>query len=469
MKSRDGKDIWAFFEPRSVAIFGSLKDGTGLGYGAIKNMLDFGFQGKLYPVNPSGGDVLGLKAYSSIDELFGSIDLAIVITPPQTVPAIIEQCAQKGIKAAVIVSENFAEAGDGGTQLQQQLVDITNRTGIRIIGPNTVGVLNLTNGLVTIPYMIGYKDIRKGGIAYCSQTGIAAAQCQPLGDRAYPISKMCDFGNKCDVNEIDLLNYLSDDPDTQVVVMHLEDVKDGRSFIDAARSIASHKPLFILKPGRTEAGARASASHTGSLAVSDRIYDSAMKQVGAIRVNTWQEYWDIPKVFAYQPLPRGNRIAIVSHSGGAGVVATDSAVEAGLVMANFSDVTLAKLAGLSARLARNPIDLGPALSLADAPFSLQEEIIAMVLDDANVDCATIVLYGGVMSPVRLVVEMFYRLKRRISKPVTIWFYGTQLSLLEEMSRQLEERGFPTYTDLETAVRALGALSSYAKFRESLQR
>jgi acetyltransferase len=468
MKSRDGKDIWAFFEPRSVAIFGSLKDGMGLGYGAIKNMLDFGFQGKLYPVNPSGGDVLGLKAYSSMDELSGSIDLAIVITPPLTVPAIMEQCAQKGIKAAVIVSENFAEAGDGGPQLQQQLVDITNRTGIRIIGPNTVGVFNFANGLVTIPYMIGYKDIRKGGIAYCSQTGIAAAQCQPLGDRAYPISKMCDFGNKCDVNEVDLLNYLSDDPDTQVVVMHLEDIKDGRSFIDAARSIASHKPVFILKPGRTEAGARASASHTGSLAVSDRIYDSAMKQVGAIRVNTWQEYWDIPKVFAYQPLPMGNRIAIVSHSGGAGVIATDAAVEAGLVMANFSDVTLAKLVGLSPRLARNPIDLGPALSLADAPFSLQEEIIAMVLDDANVDCATIVLYGGVMSPVQLVVEMFDRLKQRISKPVTIWFYGTQLSLLEEMSRQLEERGFPTYTDLETAVKALGALFSYAGFRGGLQ-
>jgi acetyltransferase len=280
---------------------------------------------------------------------------------------------------------------------------------------------------------------------------------------------MVDFGNKCDVNEVDLLNYLADDPETQVVVMHLEDIKDGRSFIDAARSIASHKPLFILKPGRTEAGARASASHTGSLAVSDRIYDSAMKQVGAIRVNTWQEYWDIPKVFAYQPLPRGNRIAIISHSGGAGVMAADVATEAGLAIANFSSTTLGKLAKVSPRLARNPIDLGPALSLADAPFSLQEEVIAMALDDVNVDCATIVLYGGVMSPTQFVVEMFDHLKQRISKPVTIWLYGTQLSLLEEMSRQLEKRGFPTYTDLETAVRALGALSSYSKFRQSLQR
>jgi acetyltransferase len=404
-----------------------------------------------------------------VDEVADLVDLAIVITPPPTVPGIVKQCARKEVKASVIVSENFAEANQDGADLQEQLVDITNHSDIRIIGPNTVGVFNLANGLVTIPYMIGYKDIRKGGIAYCSQTGIAGAQCQPLGDRAYPISKMCDFGNKCDVNEVDLLNYLSDDPETQVVVMHLEDIKDGRSFIDAARSIASRKPLFILKPGRTEAGARASASHTGSLAVSDRIYDSVMKQVGAIRFNTWQEYWDIPKVFAYQPLPRGNRIAIISHSGGAGVMAADVATEAGLAIANFSSTTLGKLAKLSPRLARNPIDLGPALSLVDAPFSLQEEVIAMVLDDANVDCATIVLYGGVMSPVQLVVEMFDHLKQRISKPVTIWLYGTQLSLLEEMSRQLEERGFPTYTDLETALRALGALSSYAKFRKILQR
>jgi acetyltransferase len=238
--------------------------------------------------------------------------------------------------------------------------------------------------------------------------------------------------------------------------------------MDAALNLTHRKPLLILKPGRSEAGAKASASHTGSLSVSDRIYDNAIKQVGAIRVNTWQEYWDIPKVFAYQPLPKGNRIAVVSHSGGAGVVAADAAAEAGLVMANFSKATLEKLAGMFYRLARNPIDLGPALSVSDAPFSLQEEVIAGVLNDDNVDCATIVLYGGVMSPVQFVVDMFDRLKPLISKPVTIWIYGTNLSLMEELSRQLEERGLPTYTDLETAVKALGALVYYSKFRSSLE-
>ena len=464
MKSRDGKDMRAFFEPESVAIFGSLRDGMGLGCGVVKNMLDYGFRGRLYPINPSGGEALGLKAYPSLDELADSVDLAIVITPPPTVPGIIEQCAQKGIKAAVIVSENFAEANHEGTVLQQQLVDITTRSGIRIIGPNTVGILNVANGLVTIPYLIGYERVRRGGITYCSQTGLTAAQCQPLEDRAYPINKMCDFGNKCDVNEVDLLNYLADDPDTKVVVMHLEDVKDGRSFMEAARKVVARKPLLILKPGRTETGARATASHTSSLAVSDRIFDNALKQVGAIRVNTWQEYWDIPKVFAYQPLPEGNRIAIITHSGGAGVVAVDAAEEAGLSIAKYSRATLDKLARWAPRLARNPIDLGPALGTSEDPFGYQEKLIDTVMQDPNVDCGVIVIYEGVMSPGQLVLEMFDRLVQRFSKPLAIWVYGPKLSMTADVSRKLEERGLPTYTDLETAVKALGTLAGYAKFK-----
>jgi acyl-CoA synthetase (NDP forming) len=467
MKSRDGKDLKAFFEPQAVAIFGSLKDVMGLGYAAIKNILDFGFTGKLYPVNPSYSEVLGMKAYPTVNEIADSVDLAVVITPPHTVPTIIEQCAQKRVKAAVIVSENFADAGGDGAKLQQQLVDITTSSGIRIMGPNTVGVFNAANGFMTIPYPFGYDRVRKGGIAYCSQTGIVLPQCQPIEDRAYPVSKMCDVGNKCDVNEVDLLNYLADDAETKVAALHIEDVKDGRSFMDAARRFAARKPLLIFKPARSEAGARASASHTGSLAVNDRVYDNAIRQTGAMRVNTWQEYWDIPKVFAYHSLPMGNRLAIISHSGGAGVVATDVAVESGLAIARYSDATLERLTKLSPRLARNPIDLGPPLSLTDDPFSLQEEVISIVLHDANVDFATIVLYVGTMAPISYIVEMFDHLKQRVSKPMTVWFYGTSLSLIEEVSRQLEGLGVPTYTDQGTAVKALGALSSYAKFREIL--
>jgi len=467
MKSRDGSDLWPFFEPHSVAVLGSLRDGMGLGYVLIKNMLDFGYTGRLYPVNPSYNEVLGMKVYRDVSGIAESLDLAVVMTPPHTVPTIIEQCAQKGVRAAVIVSENFADAGGEGAKLQQQLVDITEHSVIRIMGPNTVGVFNACNGFTTIPYPFGYDRVRKGGIAYCSQTGVVLPECQPLEDRAYPISKMCDVGNKCDVNEVDLLKYLTDDPETKVVAIHLEDVKDGRSFMNAARRLTARKPLLIFKSARSEAGARASASHTGSLAVNDRIYDDAIRQTGAIRVNTWREFWDIPKVFAYHPLPLSNRIAIITHSGGAGVVATDIAMESGLAIAKYTDATLARLADLSPRLARNPIDLGPPLSLTDDPMSLQEKVITMVLDDVNVDCANIVLYIGTMAPISYITEMFERLLKRVSKPVTVWFYGTKLSLIEEAARQLERLGVPTYTDQETAVKALGALVRYSKFKSGL--
>ncbi|MBM3157079.1 MAG: hypothetical protein FJ004_07310 [Chloroflexi bacterium] len=467
MKLRNGKDLRAFFEPESVAIIGSLREGVGLGYGVVKNMLDYGFPGRLYPVNPSCTEVMGLKAYSDVSEVAESIDLAVVITPPPTVPSIIEQCAQKGVKGAVIVSENFAEANKDGAKLQKQLVDITNNNGIRIVGPNTVGTINTANGLVTIPYPIGYERIRRGGIALCSQTGVAAAQCQPLGDWAYPVGKMCDVGNKCDVNEVDLLNYLADDVETKVIVMHLEDVKDGRRFVEAAGRAARRKPLVIFKPGRSEAGARASASHTGSLAVSDRVYDDALKQAGAVRVNTWQEFWDVPKVFEYQPLPAGNRTAIITHSGGIGVMATDAAAEAGLEIAGFSAATLDKLAKISPRLARNPIDLGPALSVSDDPINIQAEIMAVAMNDPNVDCGTIIVYGGVMAPIPLIVEMFSHVRQRVSKPLTVWVYGSKLSLTAELRQQLEELGLPTYNDPETAIKALGSLVTYANFRRSI--
>jgi acetyltransferase len=461
---RDRNNLKAFFEPESVAVFGSLREGMGLGYGTIRNMLDFGFKGRVYPVNPNYSEVLGLKVYAAVGEVIGPVDLAVVITPAPTVPEIIEQCAQKGVKASVIVSEHFAEAGEEGARLQQQLVETARRTGIRIMGPNTIGTLNTANGLVTTPYLLGYNSIQKGGIAYCSQSGIVAAQCQPLEDRAYPISKMCDLANKCDVNEVDILDYLADDPETKVVAMHMEDVRDGHGFMSAARKLTSRKPLLIFRPARSEAGARASASHTGSLAGDDEVYDSAFKQVGAIRLHTWQEFWEIPRIFHPQRLIRGNRLAVIAYSGGAGVVAADAAAEAGLALADFTSITLDRLRRIDPRAARNPVDLGPVLSAAADTASVQDEAITAILEDDNVDCASIALYVGVLAPEQYIVELLERLIGNISKPVTIWLYGTQLHMLEETSRRLEVRGLPTFTELETAVKALGMLAEYSRFR-----
>jgi len=467
MESQKKSDLQPFFEPRSVAVIGSLREGRGEGYRVVQNLLHFGFTGNIYPINPSYSHVLGMRAYPTVNEMKEPIDLAMVITPPPTVAAVIEQCARKGIKAVIVGTEGFAEAGEAGARLQQQLVDIAHSNGMRLIGPNTIGIVNTSNGLVTNPYPVDYDRIWKGSIAYASQTGFVGAQGQPLEDGAYPISKMCDFGNKCDVDEVDLLDYLLDDSETKAIALHMEAVKGGRRFADMLRKVAAHKPILIFKAGRTEQGARASASHTGSLAGSVRVYDAVFKQSGAIQVGTWKEFWEIPKIFASQPLPEGNRIAIVTPTGGVGVVATDAAVEAGLAVAQLSDATVDRLASFHPNLCRNPVDLGPIMVLTAKPLSLLETTIAAVLDDANVDCATIVLAAGIERWASDTIAMLDRLRQHISKPITIYIYGTKVSVSQEVARQLQAIGLPTYFELETAVKALGVAVEYTKIKLNL--
>ena len=460
-------DLRAFFEPKAIAVIGSLNEWGGLGYTAIKNMRRFNFSGRIYPVNPSYKEALGLRAYPDVNAVEDPIDLAVVITPKQTVPGILDQCAQKGARAAIVVSDGFAESGEAGAQLQRQIVEISHRTGLRIIGPNTIGTLNTQNGLVTNPYFISYDKIHNGSIAYCSQSGIVGAQGQPLKDQAYPISKMCDLGNKCDVNEVDLLNYLSNDPETSVIAMHIEDVKDGHKFIDTVRKVAARKPVLLLKPGRTERGAKASASHTGSLAGSERIYDAAFRQAGAIRLNTWREFWEIPRIFVNQPLPLGNRIAVITFTGGVGVAAVDAAEEGGLAMADFSPATVSRLSRLSPQLASNPVDLGPLIPVSDDPLPLLEQTIAAVLDDSNVDCVTATLYASTGAETPIFMDIFGRVMKNVTKPVSIWIYGTELAAIEELSRQVQGHGLPAYPDIELAIKALATAARYSEIKKQL--
>lgn len=467
MESPRESDISAFFEPRAVAVFGSLKEVTGAGYGTIKNMLDFGFKGKIYPVNPSGGEILGLPVYATLDEVPEPVDLAMIIIPPQTVPGIVEQCGRKGIKAVIIGTEGFAEASDEGKTLQRRVTDIARAKGVRILGPNTIGVVNTANGLVTTPYPTGYTNFLRGGIAYCGQSGLVSAHSQPMEPHAYPLSKICDFGNKCDVNEVDLLNYLSEDQDTKVIAMHLEDIKDGQKFLTAARKAVAKKPVLIFKPGQTEAGAKAAASHTGSLAGNDRVYEAAFRQAGILRVQNWLEFWEIPRVFASQPLPRGPRVAILSLSGGGGVVAADAAVRTGLAVATFTERTRDKLGRLSPRLANNPVDIGPAATIAENPIALTEEVMSLVLNDEMVDCAAIVMHSGLGRALAPLAEMLRRIHQNCTKPVTLWMNGPVPSVTQQLFCQLATAGLATYLDLETAIKALSFAVAYSKTKLNL--
>jgi len=468
MTRHNGSDLRRFFEPRSIAVIGSLSDPFGLGRVTVGNLLRFGYTGDIYPVSPTHREVSGIKVYADAGDLPRGTDLAIVITPAPTVPDIVEKCGGRGIKAALVISENFAEAGREGVEFQRRLVEVGRRHGIRIMGPNTVGLLNTSNSLLGCPYLVSYDGIRRGGIAYCSQTGLAGPAAQPLRDRAYPISKLCDIGNKCDINEVDLLDYFADDGDTRVVAMHLEDVKDGRAFMDAARRLVARKPLLVFKPGRSREGARASASHTSSLAGNEQVYESAFRQAGVIRVDTWREFWEMPCVFASQPLPRGNRVAINTLSGGAGVVAVDAAVAAGLAVAELSPATIDWLSSMSPKMRGNPVDMGPILAITDDPFTLQADITARVMTDPNVDCGIIATYAGFDDLIPITMQMFDRMEPHLSKPVAAWVYGTELAAMDRMVRMLEERGIPSFMDIETAIKALGAAARYAADRSGTE-
>lgn len=457
-------DFVRFFEPQGVAVVGSLREPRGEALTVVQNMLRFGFTGRIYPINPSHSEVLGLRVCSTLNDVTDHLDLAMLITPPNAVSGLVEQCATKGIRGVIIGTEGFAERGEAGSNLQRQLVALARSRGLRLLGPNTLGLVNTSNGLVTVPYAIGYNSIRKGSIAYASQSGFVGAQGQPLEDRAIPISKMCDFGNKCDLNETELLDYLLHDRETRVIVLHMESVAEGRTFRHALEKAVAFKPVLIFKTGRTIEGARASSSHTGSLAGTTQVFDALVEQAGAIRLGTWQEYWEIPKLLALQPLPKGNRIGIVTATGGVGVSVVDVAVEHGLAIARLSDKCKGKLASLGIHANGNPVDLGPSLVVNEDPLKLTEEAISAVLADSDVDVIHVVLPAGVERWAPATIKMFERLKPDIDKPLSVFVYGTRVSITDEVVRQLDAMDVPAYLDMDTAVKALAVAVRYAEIR-----
>ena len=450
------------FEPESIAAIGSLKSTWFGGQTLISQLRDFGFKGRIYLVNPSQDSVMGMKVYPTVLDIPDVVDLAVIMTASQVVPEVIGRCIAKKVKAAVIVSDGFAEKDEEGIRLQQEVVKSARSAGLCLAGPNTIGTLNTANGLITNPYIVGYRNITPGGIALCSQTGLFGAQAWPFEDMQYQISKMCDLGNKCDVDEVDLLDYLGKDPQTKVIAMHLEDIKHGRAFLEKAKEVVCEKPVLILKPGRAKESAKAIASHTGSLAGEDRIYDVLLRQAGVIRVDTIRELLELPKIFAYQPhLPKGNRVAIVSISGGVGVIGIDAAVDAGLTLAKLSPSTTEKLAQIFPSMGGNPVDLGPPIPVVGNVVSLFSDTVSMVLEDDNVDCLAISTYGGENFTS---LEILSDIRSKFSKPLVIWTYGQSLSEVAQITRNLDNIGVPVYSEWQTAIKALGVAWQYAQIK-----
>ena len=449
-----------FFEPQSIAVIGSLREGYFGGYVVVKTLLNAGFAGKIYPVNPSYQEVLGLKVYPSIKEIPEKIDLVLIMINRRSVPDVMRECAGRGIKAVIVVADGFAERDEEGAKLQNEILEIARKAGIRMIGPNTAGIVNSANGLTPNPYEPGYKKVKPGAVAICAQTGMINPQAFPYADLHYGLSKICDFGNKCDVDECDLLEYLESDPATNVITMYLESIRDGRRFLKMSRRVATKKPVLILKSGRTKEGAKVSASHTGALAVDDKIFSAACKQAGIIRLEKFHELFELPKIFL-QPLPKGNRLGIVTVTGAVGVLAIDEGSKYGLSAARLSPETIEKLNAIYPGLGKSVVDIGPPMAVGSY-VAIYPDILKTVVADDNIDCLLNVIWT---SPFKEFVEeslKFYEsLQGNYQKTIATWIYGPSVPLINEMSGRMEDLGFPVFSDVETAVKALGIAYQYS--------
>ncbi len=454
-----------FFEPQSVAVVGSLREGYFGGYVVIKTLLNAGFGGKVYPVNPSYEEVLGLKVYPSIKDISEKIDLVLIMINRRSVPDVLMECAGKGIRAVIVVADGFAERDDEGARLQNEIAEIARQAGIRIIGPNTAGILNTANGLAPVPYESGYEKVKPGAVAICAQTGMINPQAFPYADLHFGVSKICDYGNKCDVDECDLLEYLESDPATKVITMYLESIRDGRRFLEISRRVAAKKPVLILKSGRTKEGAKVSASHTGALAMDDQIFSAACKQAGVLRLEKFREFFELPKIFSLQPLPRGNRLGIVTFTGAVGVLAIDEGAKYGLSITRLSPEITRQLNAIFPGLGKPVVDIGPPMAVNNY-MTIYADILRTVLADDNIDCLFNVIWT---SPFEEFVEeylTFYRESQgKHQKTIATWIYGPSIPLINKLSSRMEDLGFPVFTDLEMAIKALGIAYQYSKWKK----
>ena len=458
MEAGKEENLKFVFSPRTVAVIGASTREDSVGRAVFANILFSGYTGIVYPVNPKARGILGVRAYHSVWDIPGEVDLAIVIVPSAAVPAVMEECGEKDIKAAVVITAGFKEIGSKGAELEAEVKRICRKYSISLIGPNCLGVIN-TSPAISFNATFAVGMPRAGNIALISQSGaIGVVALEYAQKEGIGLSKFVSVGNKADVTENELLSGLQDDPETDVILLYLEDIASPKEFIGLAREITERKPVLVMKSGRTTEGARAASSHTGALAGSDEVYDSLFAQCGVLRVESLEELFNYARAFATQPLPRTNRIAIVTNAGGPGILATDTCIRYGLQMAQFEEATMENLRkGLpEAASVTNPVDL-----VGDAGSERYELALTSVLNDKNVDgLITIALSTAMVAP-QEIAHAIAEVSPRYKKPVVVYCAGpTDLSAALKI---LDDSKIPHYKFPEVAARALASMAGYAQW------
>ena len=458
------RSVREILESRSVAVIGASRDPLKPGAQLLNVLKKVGFGGQVAGVNPQGGEVFEMPLYRSLGEIPFPVDLAVLHIPPAAVPAALKECANKGVKGVVISAEGFAETGAQGARYQEEVRTILRSTGMRGFGPNTLGLVNTATGLTT-SYYSSPRMMKPGSIGVVAQSGIfVGALLRYLSSlEGLQISKGIGLGNKVDVDEGEALAYLMEDEQTRIIGMYLEDVRDGRRFLEVAKKATAQKPVLLIKGGRTKEGARASASHTASLAVEDSVLEGAVRQAGIVRLFAIDEFIRTLKGFLFMPLPRGGRIALVTYSGAQAIMSIDAAVEEGLQVARFTELTREKISRVISTPSKgqNPVDLFPDM-LVHGFEKTAMEILGALLEDDGVDGIIFVsfaIFGA--EPYRPIVDF---LRERCHKPVFFSLLGTQKDM-ELAGTFLEENRVPCYEFPEMAVRVLARMRKYARLRE----
>jgi len=448
----------ALFRPTSVAVIGASRNPGKVGYGVFANLVGAGFPGPIYAVNPAGGEVLGRPMLRSLDDIPGPVDLGVLVVPPRAVVEAIPRLAMKGMKAAIVISAGFKETGKVGATLERALRAAAAASDVRVLGPNCLGLID-THARLNASFAAGTPPA--GSIAFFSQSG---ALCTAILDWAIGesvgFSKFVSLGNKADISESDVMEHLSDDPETRVILGYVESIEDGRRFLAAAREVTPKKPVILVKAGATAAGARAASSHTGSLAGSDRAYAAAFRQAGILRAGTVEDLFDLALGFAMQPMPSGERLLIVTNAGGPGILAADTAEKLGVTLAEVTPELRERLVTCLPPTAAlgNPIDI-----IGDARADRYRDVLSAVRDAPSVDSVLVLLTPQAMTEAtetaRAVVASF----AGASKTVFASFMG-EFSV-REARKILSAGGIPNYPVPERAVRALRAMHRYRRLRQ----
>jgi acetyltransferase len=434
-----------FFSPQTVAVVGATEKQGSVGRTILWNLITSPFGGTVYPVNPKRPNVLGVKAYPSVKELPEAPDLAVIVTPAPSVPAIIGECVAKGVKAAIVISAGFKETGKEGAELERQIMVQARRGNMRIIGPNCLGVMRPPTGFNAT---FAGKIALQGNVAFVSQSGALATAILDWSFReSVGFSAFVSIGSMLDVGWGDLIELLGNDPKTKSIVIYMESIGDARSFISAAREVALTKPIIVIKAGRTEGAAKAAASHTGSMTGSDEVLEAAFRRCGVLRVNSIAEVFYMAEVLAKQPRPKGPRLSVVTNAGGPGVLAADSLILNGGQLAEISQATIEEFNKFlpAAWSHNNPIDV-----LGDAEPERYAKALEVAAKDANTDGMLVILTPQAMTDPTQTAEKLKPYATGLGKPVLAsWMGGVDVAAGEEI---LSKAGIPTFPYPDTAAR-----------------